>query len=321
MLAAPVAVAQRPARMVRLGYLSSTLQTLRTPLWEPFFVALNKLGWREGVEYSLEARESRGDPERALAMAKELVAQRVDLLLAISGGAALAAKRATDRIPIVSWLGYPVEAGLAKSLARPGGNVTGVANYASADIWGKFIELLREMRPGLRALGVLWDYAPPGFPDGHVPLPIIEKSAQRMGIKAQIWMVRSEPDLNEALSAIERGGIEAIIMTNGGGIHNQPAIAGKIGQVFARRRLPAIIDVASAVFEKAGCVLAYSPNVPELLGRLAALVDRILRGANPGELPFEQPSRFDLVINAKSAKAIGVLIPQSLLVRADRVIE
>jgi putative ABC transport system substrate-binding protein len=282
---------------------------------------LAKRGWREGVEYSLEARESLGDPERALAMAKELVAQRVDVLLAISGGAALAAKKATDRIPIVSWLGYPVEAGLAKSLAHPGGNVTGVANYASDGVWGKFIELLRELRPGMRTLGVLWDYAPPGFPDGHVPLPIIEKSAREMGISARIWMVRSTQDLDEALAAIDWGRIDAIILTNGGGIHLQPAQADRIGASLAKHRLPAIVDVASTLFEKAGCVLAYSPNVPQLLGRLAYFVDRILRGANPGELPFELPARFDLAVNAKSARAIGLTIPQSLLLRADRVIE
>jgi putative ABC transport system substrate-binding protein len=200
--------------------------------------------------------------------------------------------------------------------------VTGVANYAAAEVWGKFIELLRELRPGFRELGVLWDYAPPGFPDGHVPLPIIEKAAQRMGIKAQMWMVRSEPDLSEALSGIERNGVEAVIMTTGGGIHIQPDLADRIGQLFIRRRLPAITDIASAaVFQRASCMLAYSPNVPEILGRLAALTDRVLRGANPGELPFEQPSRFDLAINAKAAKATGVVIPQSLLLRADRVIE
>lgn len=125
---------------------------------------------------------------------------------------------------------------------------------------------------------------------------------------------------DECLAAIDRSQVDAVIISTGGGIHIQSP--GRIAALFARRRLPAITDVASpAVFEKAGCVLAYSPNVPEILGRLAHFVDRILRGANPGELPFELPARFDLAINAKSAKALGLGIPQSLMIRADRVIE
>ena len=127
--------------------------------------------------------------------------------------------------------------------------------------------------------------------------------------------------LNEALAAIERSRIEGIIITNGGGIHNQPAHSARIADVFTRRGLPAVVDIASGVFENGRCVLAYSPNVPEILERLAHFVDRILRGANPAELPFELPSRFDLAVNAKAAKATGVAIPQSLLLRADRVIE
>jgi putative ABC transport system substrate-binding protein len=320
-LVAPrLAHAQRPAKPVRLGFLAGNLGTLRSPFYEPLFGGLARRGWREGAEYSLEARESRGDPQRALAMARELVGMRVDLLIAFSGGAALAAKNASGTIPIVSWVGYPVEAGLAASLAHPGGNVTGVANYAHAEVWGKFVELLREVRPGMRELGVLWDYAPPGFPDGHVPGPVIEKAARQMGIKSQTWMVRSLDDLGAALSAIERGRVDAVIVSAGGGIHTQRA--DRIAEVFVRRRLPAITDVASpALFEKANCLIAYSPNVPDVLTRIADLVDRILRGARPAELPFEQPSRFDLVMNGRSARAINVALPQKLLLRADRVIE
>ncbi len=319
-LAAPPARAQQPARVFRIGVLAQVF-TLRSEYWKPFFAALGQRGWREGGNYVLEAKETRGDPVRALQLARDLVEQQVDLIFAISTSPAVAAMQASNRIPVVTWCGYPVEAGLATSLARPGGNVTGVANYAGVEVWGKFVELLRELKPAMRELGVLWDYAPPAFPDGQVPLPEIERAAKQLGIRTRVWMVRKEQDLNDALSEIDRGPAEALIMSNGGGIHMQPPLTARISELIARRRLPVIIDVAAPNFLAAGCVLAYSPNGPEILSRLAHFVDRLLRGAKPGELPFEQPSRFDLVFNAKSAKAIGITIPQSLLLRADRVIE
>ena len=320
LLAAPLARAERPTRMMRLGFLQPGL-TLRMPFWKPFFTALRERGWREGADFTLEVRETRGDPVRALELARELVRQRVDLVLAISTAPAVAARQASDSIPVVTWCGYPVEAGLAASLARPGGNVTGVANYAGTEVWGKFVALLRELRPGLSELGVLWDYSPPGFPDGLVPLPIIQDFALQAGISCRIWMVRKEQDLIEALYEIDRGRNEALIISNGGGVHIQPAAISRIREVITRRQLIAIVDVATNVFVEAGCVLAYSPNVPEILGRLAHFVDRILRGAQPGALPFELPSRFELAVNAKSARALGLTIPQSVLLRADRVIE
>ncbi len=319
-LAAPLARAQRPTKTIRLGILTPS-PTIRTPLWDSFFAALRERGWREGTEYSVELKETRGDPARALDQAKELFRLPVDLLLAISTGAAFAAKQASGSVPVVTWCGYPVEAGLAASLARPGGNVTGVANYAGAEVWGKFVELLRELRPGLGELGVLWDYAPPGFPDGLVALPIIQGFALRAGIGCRIWMVRAEQDLTEALGEIGRGRTEALVMSTGGGVHIQPAALARIRDLILRRRLPAITDIVSGVFLEGGCVLAYSPNLPELQRRLAHFVDRILRGANPGELPFELPSRFDLVVNTKSARALGLTIPQPILLRADRIVE
>jgi putative tryptophan/tyrosine transport system substrate-binding protein len=304
---------------VRLGFLTSFM-SLRTPAWAPFFKELGDRGWREGIEYSLEAREYLGDYRRALALVKELISLPVDALIAVSGGAAHAARAVTTSVPVVAWLGYPVEAGVAQSLARPGGNVTGVANYASPEVWGKVVELLREVAPGLRELGVLWDYAPPGFPDGQVPLPIIEQTAKRAGIATQLWINRSPADVEVALAAIERKSLGGVIVSAGGGVHAQ--MADRIAQTFAQRRLPAISDVSTqSVFEKAGCVLAYSPNIPEVLARLASLTDRVLRGAKPAELPFELPSRFDLAVNARAAKAAGIRIPQSMLARADRVIE
>jgi len=321
-LAAPLARAQQPRKPARIGFLSPALASFKGPFWAPLVASLVKYGWREDIEFSLVLRESRGDPARALAMARELAAEKVDLILAITTASAFAARKATQRIPVVTWCGYPVESGLAESLARPGGNVTGIANYAGSQVWEKFVELLRDLKPGMRELGVLWDYAPPGFPDGQIPLPIIEKSAQQLGIRARTWMVRSEQDLDSALGAIDRSQVEALILSQGGGFHARPELSARIAELVIRRRLPAIVDVASvSVFEQANCVLAYSPNVPEILDRLARFVDRILRGANPASLPFELPARFDLAVSAKAAKSIGLALPQSLLLRADRVIE
>ena len=321
-LAAPFALAQARGKTVRLGFLTPAITNLRGPFWAPFHASLTKYGWREGIEFELVARESRGDPVRAEAFAREMVAEKVDLILAITTASAVAARRATRTIPIVTWCGYPVESGLAATLGRPGGNVTGVTNYAGNQVWGKFVELLQELKPGMRELGVLWDYAPPAFPDGQIPLPMIEQSAQKLGIRTRVWLVRSERDLDAALGAIDRSPVEALILTQGGGFHVQPKLSARIAEVVVRQRLPAIVDVASqSVFEQARCVLAYSPNVPEVLNRLAHFVDRVLRGASPSSLPFELPAKFDLAVNAGAAKAIGLDIPRSVLLRADRVIE
>lgn len=312
--------AQQPIKIIRFGVLTP-VNTLRTPVWEPFFVELRKRGWREGVEYSLEVREGHGDPTRYLDLARELIQMPVDLVLAVSTAPALALKQVSDRVPVVALSGYPVEAGLAASLARPGGNVTGVAVYAGSDVWGKFPELLRELMPGLRELGVLWDYSPPAFPDGLVAMPAITKAAERNGMRSQTWMVRTDQDLSKALYEIERGSVGGLVITAGGTAHTSPASLSLIAGLIKRRRMPAITDLAGTLFAKTGCVLAYSPDFPDLQRRLAYLIDRILRGATPGELPFELPTRYHLAVNAQSARTIGLAIPRQVLLRADRVIE
>jgi putative ABC transport system substrate-binding protein len=318
-LAAPASLAQRT---VRIGLLNTTTINLRTPSWKPFFAAMEERGWKENGNYSVLTGETRGDPERGARLAREMVDARVDVILAIATATALAARKATARMPIVTWCGYPVEAGLAESLSRPGGNVTGVANYAGADIWGKFVELLRELRPGLRRVGVLWDYAPPAFPDGPVAFSAVEAAVVRMGLESRLWLVRSEQDLDAALAQIEREPFEGLVMTSGGGIHNRANVMPRIGELVTRRRLAAITDVAgTAHFFQTNCVLAYSPNVQEILTRLADLVHRVLHGAKPAELPFERPSRFDLSISSKAARLMELAVPQALLLRADRVIE
>ena len=319
LLAAPsgVRAQQKP---IRLGVLTQ-VDTTRTPHWEPFFRALSKRGWREGHEYVLDVREGRGDPAVYLKIATEFVRDGADIVLAITTAPAVALKKVSSTLPVVTLCGYPVEAGLVASLARPGGNVTGISGYAAPGLWGKYLQLMRELKPGVRELAILWDYAPPAFPDGFIPLPLIEGSAKQLGIRTRLWMLRSTRDLDAALPEIERGPIDALLVTAGGGVLIQPASLASVGDILKRRRLPAITDYAGTVFLKGGCTLAYSPNTSEIFDRLAYFIDRILRGASPGDLPFEYATVFDLAVNLKSARDIGLTIPRSMLLRADRIIE
>jgi putative ABC transport system substrate-binding protein len=288
---------------------------------EPLATGFRARGWTEGRELLIEQRGSFGDPVRALALAAELVAQRPEVILALNTAHALAATRASAAIPVVAWCGYPIEAGLTKSLARPSGNVTGIASYASAEVWGKCLELLHEVRPSLREIGVIWDYTPPGFPDGPIPLGELQKAGRRLGSNVSVWTVRSERELTEALSAIDRARIEALVISAAGGIHNRPEASAKIAEFIARRRLPAITDLTGLIFFGANCALAYSPDLANVVDRLTYFVDRILRGAKPAELPFELPSRFNLAINLKAARAIGLDVPPALLARADQLVQ
>lgn len=320
LLTATHARAQGARKRVRIGALTQT-NTFRSPHWQGFFAELERRGWREGREYSLEIREGRGDPARYLELSRGLVKDGVDIVLAVSTAPAVAFRQASDKIPVVVLTGYPVEAGLGASLSRPGGNITGVATYAGASVWSKMLELLRELKPGLADVGLLWDYLPPGFPDGPVVVKEIEEGTRQLRMRYRFWDVRNADDVRAALGEIERSPIQALIISAGGGPNIDPAALPLISETLVRTRLPSITDFAGTVFAKAGCTLAYSPSIVEIHQRLAAFVDRILRGANPAELPFELPTRFDLVVNLKSARAIGLSVPQSLLLRADRVVE
>ena len=320
LLAAPLARAQKLEGSARLGILSP-VPKLAPVIADSLSSALRRRGWVEGQNLRVEYRSTDGNAAKGLQLAKELVALRVDAVLAFTTATALAMRQVSEQVPVVTWCGYPVEAGLAASLSRPGGNVTGVANYASAEVWGKFLEFLRDLRPGLRHAGALWDYLPPGFPDGLVPLQELESGAQRMGIAWQIWKVSSGNELLEAIRSIDRSPVEALIVTSSGGVHAQPEQIDRIGELIARRRIPAITELSGAVFGGGRFALAYSPNVPVVVDRLGHYVDRVLRGARPRDMPIELPARFDLVLNLKTATELGIAVPQSLRLRADRVIE
>lgn len=310
--------AQQPGRVYRVGFLG---QQAATWLVDPLVAALRERGWVIGRNLQLEIRRSGPDPAHMDALAKELVDERVDLIVAVGTHVALAARRATATVPIVMYLsGYPVPA-LAASFARPGGNVTGLSTYGSDTLFTKFMALIAELLPSLRELGVIWDYVAPLFLEKEVEQGVGEltRAARVLNVSSRVWMVHKQGDLNDALSAIASAPIQAIFATSGPFI-SQPHNLARIGELAVRRRLPVICDIAGSTFRGIG-LLAYSVSWNEAAARCASFVDRILRGAKPGELPIEQPTNFELVINLARAKAIGVAIPPAMLIRADKVIE
>jgi putative ABC transport system substrate-binding protein len=316
-LATPLARAQ--AKEVRLGLLSAS--PISPAFMDPILAGLRDRGWIEGTNLVVEARAHGGNFAKALTSAEELVRLHVNAILALSTNSAVAVRKTSARMPVVTLCGDPVAAGLARSLAHPGGSVTGVAIYPRAEMFGKLVDLLRETRPSMRELAILWDLAPPGWPDGPPHLEALQHTAKVLGVRSQVWMVHGQQDLVAALSAIDRGRFDALVVSASGGIHQQPAFGAQIAEIVARRRLLAITNIANQTFVHAGCVLAYSFRVQEILPRLAYFVDKVLRGANPGDIPIEQPTRFDLIINLKTAKAIGLTIPPAVLTRADKIIE
>lgn len=313
--------AQIAGRVYRVGI----LQPLPSrQLADALIEALRERGWMVDRDLIVEVQQTHGDPQRAEALARELVLKRVDVIVTILTATALAARRATSVTPIVMLAsGFPVEGGLAKSLAHPGGNVTGLTVYAGGGaLFGKFVELLRELVPSLRELGVLWGYAPPSYrPEQLAPATEeLHRAAKAMNVNVRFWQTGTESDLESALAAAGSAPLDALLVT-AGVIHNLPDIAPRIIRFVRQRRLPALTDSTGPLFTAGGAVLAYATDAKELATRGADFVDRILKGARPGDLPIEQPTRYYLTVNLKAAKALGLSIPQPLLLRADQVVE
>jgi putative tryptophan/tyrosine transport system substrate-binding protein len=275
---------------------------------------LRDLGWVEGRTVAIERRSAQGESARLPPMAEELVGLKVVLILAADPPALAAARAATRTIPIVARVSNdPVQSGLAATLAHPGGNVTGVYSEAE-ELTGKRLELLREALPGLSRVAVLWD------PDGERArfwYREAETAAHALGLKIlSIEVHGTKPDFDAALRAAVKGQAGALIT-----VRNSRIVAGgrTIAALAIRYKVPAMFDEQS--FIQAGGLMSYGADLRELHRHLAAYVDKILKGARPGDLAIEQPTKFELVINMKTARALGVKIPQSLLLRADRVIE
>lgn len=315
-----IARAQVVEKVYRVGVLTPNPAS---PVHGLFIAALRERGWVVGRNLAVEIHDTKGDPERAEALARDLAREPVDLIATNVTATAMAARRATSVIPIVMLTSsFPVEGGLANSLARPGGNVTGMTIYAGGLLFGKFVQLLRELVPTLRELGVLWGYAPPSYkPEQVAPATDeLHRAAKALNINVRFWQTGTERDLEAALAAAAAAPLDALFVT-GGIIHSRPDIAPRIVRFVLQRRLPALTDFPGPLLTAGGAVLAYAVDLKELAARAAYLADRILKGTKPGELPIEQPTRYELTVNLKIAKALRLNIPHSLLIRADRVID
>ena len=291
-------------------------------LTDPFFAALHEKGWSLGKNLEADVQITAREQSRAHVVARRLIERGADMLVTVGTANAVAARRASSEIPIVMLAsGYPVESGLAASLARPGANVTGLSVYAGSEVFGKYVTLLKDLVPELGEFGIFWGYAPPAFPEEETTLAVgeMQRAAGRLGIKPRLWMNPDEAALTRAMTEAASARLDAIFVS-AGGAQSVPEGIAKLAAFAAERRLPTVCDVAGNFF-MAGGVLAYSVDFRELGVRGAAFVDRILRGAKPGELPIEQPTRFELVVNLKRARTIGRSVPTALLARADRVID
>jgi putative tryptophan/tyrosine transport system substrate-binding protein len=315
LLAAPLAAeAQQAAKVPRIGYLALN-PTANPHLHEAFRQGLRDLGYVEGRNVVIEYRDAEGKPERLPALAAELIALKVDVLVAQPTVAALAAKQATRTLPIVFPVAEPVTSGLVTSLARPGGNITGLS-ILTPEMGGKGLELLKQAVPGVSRVAVLWD--PGAFPERttkHMRKQL-EGAAQALGVRLQFIEARGPDDFDRAFSEMTRARAGALTVLGGSMFVSQRR---RLVDLAATNRLPAVYPARESV--EAGGLMAYGPSVPDLFRRAATYVDKILKGAKPGDLPVEQPTKFELVINLKTAKALGLTIPPSLLQRADQVIE
>ncbi len=315
-LFSPVAAeAQQAAKIARIGYLGDTPGP-RAHLREAFLQGLRDLGYVEGRNVVIEYRFAEGKLDRLPGLAAQLVALKVDVIVASGTLAALAAKRATGTLPIVfSPAGDPVGSGLVTSLARPGGNVTGLSAFVP-ELVGKRLELLTQAVPGVRRVAFLWQ---PGAFGERTEKDILRKAevaARELGVQLQFVEARDPADFDRAFSDMTRARAGALTVLTSNMLNTGRK---RLVDLAAKNRLPAVYGVRE--FVDAGGFMAYGPNLPDLYRRAATYVDKILKGAKPADLPVEQPTKFELVINLKTARALGLAIPQSVLARADQVVE
>jgi putative ABC transport system substrate-binding protein len=315
LLVAPfVAEAQQAAKVARIGYLAGNLAA-NPPQHEAFRQGLRDLGNVEGRNVVIEYRSAEGRFERLPALAAELVGLKVDVIVTSDTPAALAAKQATRTVPVVfSFAVDPVTSGLVTSLARPGGNVTGLATLVP-ELVGKRLEQLTQAVPGVSRVSVLWQ---PGSQGGRTEKDMLkgaEVAGRGLGVPLQFVEARGPADFDRAFSDMTRAHAGALTVLGSAMFFNERR---RLVALAAKHRLPAMYGLREYV--DAGGLMSYGPNVADLFRRAATYVDRILKGAKPGDMPVEQPTKFELVINLKTAKVFGLTIPPSVLGRADEVI-
>jgi putative ABC transport system substrate-binding protein len=314
LLAAPLAAeAQSAGKMARIAVLGAT-RPEDLPQWEGLRQGLRERGYVEGQNIAIDYRWAQGRFERLPALAAELAGLKPAVIVAFVTQSSVAARKATSTIPIVMVaVAAPIGAGLVPSLARPGGNVTGNSSI-SVEVTGKSFELLKEVAPERRRVAVLWNPANAVFQNQMVKEA--EAASRRLGLQVQIIAARDASEIDKAFQLMTRERAEALAVLS------DPifiAARTKIVALAGKGRLPSVSG--NRQYADAGGLMSYGPNFYELYRGAAGYVDRILKGAQPGELPIEQPTKFELVINLKTAKALSLTIPQSLLQRADQVIE
>jgi putative tryptophan/tyrosine transport system substrate-binding protein len=305
--------AQRPSKVPLLGYLTGDSESVDSPRRKAFREGLHDLGYDEGRNVLIEHRTTAGSVEKLSNSATELSRLNVDVMFAFTAGAVNAAVRAMPAKPIVSITPDPVSAGLVASLARPGGNITGLSTLAGTEIYGKYLEFLKDGVPDLVRVAVLSN---PNFTIGALAFKVIEATAPTLGLTVQLVEARNPTQLEAAVvAAITEGAAGLVVVQDPMFLAQRVQLA----ELTAKNRLPAIYGIKEHA--EAGGLMAYAASRPELFRRAAAFVVKILRGANPADLPVEQPTKFELVINLKTAKALGLNVPPTLLALADEVIE
>src|SRR6266540_2986339 len=315
LLAGPsVADAQPAGKVQRIGYLLGTSSTVSPRPVEAFRQGLRGLGWVEGQNIVIEYRSAEGRYDRLPDLAADLVRLKVDIIAAAGTAATTAAKNATRAIPIVMiGVGDPVGLELIASLARPGGNVTGLTFSVGMETAGKGLELLKEALPKVRRVAVLTHPAHPGQP---LALKNVKAAARSLGMQIQLLEARGPDEFDGTFAAMAKERVGALLVVSEAmfNIHRV-----RLADLAARNKLPSMHGFREDA--EAGGLMSYGPDLANLFRRSATYVDKILKAAKPGDLPVEQPTKFELVINLKTAKALGLTIPASVLSRADQVIE
>jgi putative ABC transport system substrate-binding protein len=304
--------AQQPGKLPTIGFLGSTMPAAQSQWVATFSQRLRELGWIEGRTVAIEIRWAEGRSERAAEIAAEFARLNVDVIFTSGGQNVAAAKRATSAIPIVfTAVGDPVASGYVASLARPGGNVTGLSTQQT-DTAAKRLELLREVIPSLRRLAIM---ANAGAPGAVLDVGEVQAAARTLGLEVVPFEIRRAEDIAPALESL-KGRADALYVVADPFVNANRV---RINTLALGWRLPTMHGFRELV--EAGGLMSYGPNFPDLFRRAANYVDKILRGTKPGDIPVEQPTKFDLVINLRTAKALKLTIPESFLARADEVIE
>ena len=313
---AVAAEAQQAVRVARIGWLADN-PAATSHLREAFLQGMRDLDYVEGRNFVIEHRYAEGESERRPALAAELVALKVDVIVGVGTRSAVAAQQATRTLPIVfAGVGDPVASGLVTSLARPGSNVTGLSLFITPKLQGKRLELLKQAVPRISRVAVLWQ---PGAVSERTEKDILKESdvaARALGVRLQSVEVRGPADFDRAFTRMTAARADALTVYGSAMFFDERK---RLVDLVAKNRMPAAYGLREYV--DAGGLMSYGPHGPDLFRRAATYVNKILKGAKPADLPIEQPTKFELAINLKAANALGLTIPQSVLARADHVVE